>query len=107
MNITAIGNSFSCPLWSALCCCELALSGQVAHRWPSEWEQASYGLTSAPAHKIAIKQLGLSALGHKRTFALHQPMSALPPNSGHSLVHCVGVTLGSAPQWVGRESKGS
>ena len=27
----------------------------------------------------------MSALGHKRTFALHQPMSALPPNSGHEM----------------------
>ena len=31
----------------------------------------------------------MSALGHKQTYAVHQPMSALPPKSGHSFVGAV------------------
>jgi len=34
---------------------------------PQNWGQASYRLTSAPAHKIAVS--GMGALGHKRIFA--------------------------------------
>jgi hypothetical protein len=38
-------------------------------------------MLTACAH--AVKARPMSALGHKRTFEAHQPMSALPPKAIH------------------------
>src|SRR5262249_26102172 len=46
----------------------------------SRLKRRSYRVRSACAYKIAIKWRPMSALGHKRTFAAQNNMSALPQN---------------------------
>ena len=39
-------------------------------------------MLDAPSYRLkpgSLRDLPMSALGHKQTFAVHQPMSALPP----------------------------
>ena len=49
-----------------------------SHRRPLAQDTASYRLAPTDAYKIAVKDCTTSALGHKRTFAAQNVMSALP-----------------------------
>ena len=46
---------------------------------PKVRDKSSYRATPIRAHKITIKRQAMSALGHKRTYAVQKDMSALPP----------------------------